>query len=244
MIEYVGVPIGTGGMACCSRYPAGKEITFRPVAEIREDVRVVVKEWASGTGPNVTLVGVDPFKHPELPTLVRSVTGCGVKRLGMETDGVALCSGDNAAGIISAGVRHIEVVILAGDAYSHDRLTKIEGSFDAAMAGMASLAEVAKGLGSRIIVCGRSRICRHNFEHTPGIVCAFAEAGASTVTLEVDRAVNRGRMRPLLEAAVETGITYGVWVSIEGLTEEELGEYSRNALSPAYTTPFEEWRSS
>ena len=243
MIEYVGVSIGTGGMARCVQCGGGEEITFRPVTEVGEDVRAVVSEWASGTGPNVILVGVDPFKHPELPALVRSVAACGVMRLGIETDGVALCSGDNAAGSISAGIRHIEVVILAGDAYSHDHLTGVEGSFDAAMAGMSHLIQVAKEAGSRVIVCGRSRICRHNYEHVPGIVCAFAEAGASTVVLQIDRAVNRSRMRPLLEAAIETGITYGVWVSIEGLSEEELGEYSVNMISTAYTTPLEEWRS-
>ncbi len=174
--------------------------------------------------------------------MLQEIASAGVRRLGVTTGGAAICSEENAAGAIGAGVRSIEVILLGGDPYTHDTLTGAPGSFDTSLAGIARFKNAAQQAGVRVVVRGRSRICRHNQDDVPQIVCTLAEAGASVVTLDIDRAVSRGRLRPLLEAAIETGIVYGVWVVVEGLSEAELREYAVNRLAPAVVVPLEEWR--
>jgi len=240
VIEYVEIAIGAGNREHCVQ--CSREAvpdTFRPLSDVIADVRRVVADWGDAPGPNVSFSGVEPFRHPELPALIAQTVDSGVERLGLTTDGVALCAGDNASGCIQAGVRHADITLLAGTAEAHDRLAGHPGSFDAACSGTRCLIEASNTLSIRCVVCGRTRICRHNVDDMPGIVLAFAEAGVSTVSLEIAPTVSLSRRMPLLEAAIETGIVYGVWVSISGPSAEELGEYALHAWAPVRIRPWE-----
>lgn len=233
MIEYAEIPIGTGARehcTLCSRTPVSD--TYRPSASVLGDVRAIVQGWGDGPGPNVSFSGAEPFKHPELPALISGSIEAGVARLGLTTDGVALCAGDNAAGCIRAGVRHADITLLGGTAETHDRLAGNPGSFNAACEGTRCLLRASREIGIPCVVCGRTRICRHNADDMPGIVLAFAEAGVSTVSLEIAETVSLSKRWPLLEAAIETGIVYGVWVSVKGPDPKELGEYALHTWAP------------
>jgi MoaA/NifB/PqqE/SkfB family radical SAM enzyme len=238
VIEYSEIPIGQGaGEQCvmCTRDRTPE--VFRPASDVLVEVEQIVSAWGDAPGPNVSFFGAEPFRHPELPFLIAGSVAAGVERLGLTTDGVALCSGDNASGCIRAGVRHADITLLAGSAETHDRLAGRTGSFDAACEGTRCLIAAARESGAHCVVCGRTRVCRHNADEMPGIVLAFAEAGVSTVALDIAPTVSVSSRWGLIEAAIETGIVYGVWVSVEGATEKELGEYALHAWAPVRIRP-------
>ena len=244
MIRYVEISVGKDGASGCRRCsPAHPSPRYRPAKEILDDVKAVVDAWHGAPGPNVSFGGAEPFSHPELPRLVSDSIAAGVSRLGITTDGLALCNTENAAGCIDAGVRHADIALLGGSPATHDALSGNPGSFDAARHGARCLLDAATASGEKVVVCGRTRVCRHNADDMAGIVLAFVETGVSTISLEIDPKVTLSHKRALLEAAIETGIVYGVWVSVVGPSPEELGEYSVHAWAPVSivaTPPWEE----
>ena len=232
MIRYVEIPLGDDGTARCVRCASPPAPHFRPAEDVLADVSSVVREWHDAPGPNISFGGAEPFAHPELPRLVTESVSLGVQRLGLTTDGAALCSAQNAAGCVDAGVRHADIALLGATPSSHDSLTGVQGSFEAARQGATCLMDAGTAAGKRVVVCGRTRICRHNVDEVTGIVLAFVESGISTVSLDLDPKVTFSHKRPLIEAAIETGIVYGVWVSVIGPTPEQLGEYRMHAWAP------------
>jgi len=193
---------------------------MRPATRVLADVAEACGAWSDGPGPNVSFVGAEPFAHPELPLLVQGAVEAGCERIRLRTDAGALSAGNNAAGVFSAGVRHLEVVLLGGEANSHDGLVGREGAFAAAKAGVSAFGAVAAAQGLHVAVTGRIPICRHNRDHLLATVQALVALGAIAIQLAPVDGVTLDADR--LAAASQSAVTNGVW--LDGAAGQPLGE--------------------
>lgn len=233
LITFVKIPIGTGGgLSCRACDASGPSVEqFDSVEQLLAGVRETTLEWDCGPGPNIAYVGPEPFHHPELVTLVRGAIEAGVERMCLSTDATALARGENAAGAVSGGVRHVEVQLLGGSAEIHDALSGRAGSFDAAISGMRALRDAGIAQSVPVLVCGRVRVCSHNVKDLPEAVLAFASVNASSVTLHFDGTVPAAVARPWVSAAIETGVINSVWVALEGVTAQQMGVHPLHDLN-------------
>jgi len=185
MLAFAEVTIGEGGVVSCARCRARDDAarSFVPAATVLEQIAAVAGEWRDGPGPNCTLIGVEPFAHPELPLIVSGAAAAGMERIRLRTDAGALGSGGNAAGVLSAGVLHIEVVLLGGDAATHDAATGRPGLFDAMRAGVAAYRSAAAAASQPVAITGFVPVCRHTTPHLSEIVHTLAGIGAVSVEL-------------------------------------------------------------
>jgi len=158
---------------------------------------------------------------------------CGAQRIRLRTDAGALAIPGNAAGVIHAGVRQIEVVLLGGDAATHDALAGRVGLFDAALEGLGEWASAALTQSAQIAVCALIPVCAHNLTQLPAAVSACASAGAVSVALRVPAALaDSSAAREWIGAALDTGTVNGVWVSVQGAPADTLPRSPLYALSP------------
>lgn len=220
MISFADVSIGDGGTTCCTRCVALSPREFLSQDQVLARVSGVVSGWDAGPGPNVAFGGPEPFEYPGLPDIVAGAAAVGVQRIRLRTDGGALSVDGNASGVIHAGVRHIELVVLGGQAV-HDELSAVPGLFAAAIQGASAFRSAAHEARATVAVTGSITVCRHNLAALPGAVAALAEMGAVAVELLVkDGAAKSAGLRQWVTAAAETGMVNGVWVYVRSSTEE------------------------
>jgi hypothetical protein len=209
VIEFAEVPIGRGGVLACEECGEGR--APEPFAASKVAAALEGVAGATPRPEGVTLAGFEPFAHPELPEIVASAVEAGFVRVRLRTDGGALGLHGNAAGVLAAGVRHIEVVLF-GDPETHDRLTRREGLYQAALRGVRAFREAAASSGCGVFVSGVLPLCAHNIGVAAGAVVAFAEMGAGAVELDASRLPAADRV--VLAAALDTATVNGMhaWV--------------------------------
>ena len=233
MISFAHIALGDGSPVACARCGSVTATDYTPGHEVLACISQVVEEWDERPGPNVMLCGPEPFGDPGLPQIVTGASAAGVQRIALSTDGGALASVENARGVIHAGVRHVEVVVL-GDQVRHDALAETPGLFALAMKGIAEFLDAAQEASATAVVTGRIIVCRHNLESLPGAIGALAQAGAVSIVLEITESARKTMgMRTWVSAALETGMVNGAWVSVETSDEEHLRAVGLHALSPA-----------
>ncbi len=217
MITFAHVSIGTGGPVsctlCAARRRASEPEPFT-VGTVRERLIEACASWAHGPGPNVSFVRFEPFLHPALPEIVRIASDLGVQRIRLRTDGGALGASQNARGALSAGVRHVELVVLAAGT-EHDELTERPGLFAALKAGSRAFIETAAAQGTTVALTGFVPVCSHNVTSAAGAVAALCEAGA--VAVHVDAAACRPSEHAHVIAALDTAAANGVAGFVTGL---------------------------
>lgn len=184
MIEYAEIIIGEGAGAACSRC-RGAASAARPHELSRVAAAIEAVSWSSsdGPGPNLMLCGFEPFDHPHLPQLIAHAVESGFRRVALRTDAGALTVAANAAGVVSAGVRHIEVVLL-GDEARHDALVGRPGSFAAAVAGCRAFLDAGRAQGEHVVVSALVPACRHNTSALTAAVAGAASAGSIAVRID------------------------------------------------------------
>jgi len=219
MIRFAEVMLGSGGPARCVRCHGPREdATYLPAAKLATSLRETCGSWEGRPGPNVMLAGPEPFGHPELPRVVGAAMAAGCARLGLDTDGAALQSRQNAAGALSAGVRHLRVRILAGAPGSHDALAGAPGALDAAVAGLRAFREAADAASASTSIAVLVTVCRHNVHDLPGAVALAVECGADRVELHLDDpGLGLASSAAWIRAACDTGVVNGVWVEVDGM---------------------------
>lgn len=208
MITFVEVSIGSGGVVRCDRCPgAGALREPRAAAAVSAALVDAAADWTHGPGPNVLFTGFEPFSHPELPLLIASATSACYRRIALRTDGGALASGGNARGAVQAGVRIVELVLLA-DGPAHDSLSARSGLFAQACSGAAAFRDAGRTAGARVALVGLVPVCKHNVEYAPAAVARLAALGAVAVRLEASGLDERhhGAVRAALHTAAVNGI--------------------------------------
>jgi hypothetical protein len=218
MLEFVEVPLGSGGSGGCARCSRPETPHYRPSFEVAAEVEAACRAWGRVAGPNVALVGPEPFASEELPAIVTAAVTSGVKRLRLDTDAAALGHPDSASKVLAAGVRHIRSTLLAGSAEAHDALAGKAGVFDSTVAGLLQFAAQAESSGIAVSLTARVPACRHNMHELPGAVIAAAETGVRYVLLEVaDPALDISAAMPWIAAACDSGTVNSVWVEVAGV---------------------------
>lgn len=209
MITFARVDVGIGGLPVCPECGDAPPLRMRPTAHVIADVRRVGESWHEGPGPNVCLAGGDAFAHPELPALVSETLRQCVERLRLTTAGPALSQGVNALGVIDAGVRHIEVVVvnLSGGTGAGAHVA----SLDSVLGGLGAFIEAARSRGVRVAPVARVKTCAHTFAAAPATVAALAAAGAVAITVELSEAA------PFADdawanAVIDSGVVNRAWV--------------------------------
>lgn len=236
MISFIEVPIGVGDAVSCARcepspVPAAPS-DFDDIAP-RIDAAIAMGRRAGGAGPNLRFAGYEPFLHPELPALVSAAAQAGAARIQLRTDGGGLAQPGNAPGALEAGVTHFEVVLLGGDAETHDGISGTPGLFEACEQGVRTLMAAARASGERIAVTGAVPMCLHNLAQAAQAVAALAEMGALAVRLEVSASAAASvGLSAALSAALDTGTVNGVWVSVAGVAPESLPVSALHAVAP------------
>ena len=220
MIAFAEVSIGEAPATPCVRCEPHASAAMRSATLVLADVTAVCASWSDGPGPNVSLVGAEPFAHPELPLLVQGAVEAGCERIRLRSDAGALSAGNNAAGVLGAGVRHLEVVLLGGDPSTHDELVGRQGAFAAAMAGVSTFGSVAAAQGAHVAVTGRIPVCRHNRDDLLATVQALVALGAIAIQLVELDGVELNDER--LAAASQASVANGIW--LDGATGRRLGE--------------------
>lgn len=233
MIRFVEIPLGRGFACACVRCAIPTEREFFSAEVIHTRVGDSVAHWPSDPGPNVLFTGPEPFSHPELPGIVARATAAGVERISLRTDAGALSIPGNAEGVLAAGVRQLQVVMLAGTAHTHDALASRPGLFDAATAGVASFLAAARASRTTVAFTGLVPVCGHNLAELPATVAALAQAGAVAVEIAASPGVaSSPGFADWVSAAIDTGLVNGVWVSVTGPAPSKSSSADLHAITP------------
>lgn len=218
LLRFAEVSLGSGGLPTCARCETASVPAPRAAEDVIAEALSAIESWDRallGPGPNVALVGAEPFAHPSLPEIVFTLVEAGASRLRLRTGAEALIVAENAEGVLRAGVRHLEVVVL-GPHEVHDALTARPDAFESARRGMRAFLDTAGESGIDAVLSGRIRVCRHNLEHAPAAVAVLAEVGALEIVLQVsDTASKTVGAATWIASACDTGVVNGVWVSVE-----------------------------
>lgn len=220
MIAFSEIGIGTGGIASCAaclHRSGGQESQPFSADAVKERLVASARSWSHGPGPNVSFIDFEPFAHLELPEIIRVATDLGYERVRLRTDAGALSMPGNAEGALGAGVRQLEVVMLADDD-DHDRLTERPGLFAAAYAGVRAFLDAAQTANVPVAVTGLVPVCRHNAVLVPGAVVRLAELGVVAVHLDVSECTESERV--FIVAALDTAAANAVAASVSGLPVE------------------------
>ncbi len=233
MIRFVEIPLGRGSACACVRCAAQTEREFFSAEVIRGVVSDAVDAWSGGPGPNVLFTGPEPFSHPELPAIAANAAAAGIERIGLRTDAGALSIPGNAEGVLAAGVRHLQVVRLAGTAEAHDALASRPGLFDAAESGLASFLAAARTSRAAVAFTGIVPACSHNLPELPATVMALTRAGALAVEIAASPATaGTPGFEDWVSAAIDTGLVNGVWVSVTGVDPARTPRSHLHAVAP------------
>lgn len=233
MIRFVEIPLGRGSLCECVRCASQSEREFFSAEVICARVADTVDAWSDGPGPNVLFTGPEPFSHPELPGIIGTASAAGVERICLRTDAGALSIPGNAEGVLAAGVTQLQVVLLAGDAGTHDTLTSRSGLFTAAESGLTNFLAAARASRAHVAVTGLVPVCAHNLSELPATVAALARGGALAVEIVASPAVAAGAgFSGWITAAIDTGLVNGVWVSVTGAESSKSPGAGLHAVTP------------
>lgn len=220
MIRFAEVSMGTGPAVGCARCGSGRVETtvYRATDEISAEIARVCAAWEGRPGPNLRLTGAEPFGHPELPRVVSAAAAAGCRRLGVDSDCIALRSPQNAGGAVMAGVRHLRFELLGGTAGLHDTLSGAPGLLDATLEGVRSFRAAAAAEAISTSVTAVVTACRHNVHDLPAAVGLAVDAGVDSVLIRLaDGGIDIGAAVAWIVAACDTGVVNGVWVEVEGV---------------------------
>lgn len=223
LIPFVPIALGEGGLPRCERcIPEATSMTPRESADIRKEIEDAASGWNSLPGPNLVLGGAEAFAHPDLPALVVCAAEAGVVRIALETGGGPLAVGENAAGALHVGVRHLTVHYVPLDHVDTGPAAFPASRSDAALAGIRAFIRAAENRGEKVAVSAVVPVCRHTAPRLPAAIAELAEAGAGVVRLVAGDGSSCGPTAiDHVTAGCDTGVVNGVWVEVSGITLPE-----------------------
>ncbi len=190
-------------------------------------------EAARRAGSEVTFVGGEPTLDARLPEHVVAARAMGFARIGLQTNGRRLAEVGLAASLARAGLTDVHLSVHGTEAAVHDYHTGVEGSFDAALAGLAA----ARASGLAVVVA--TVLTRSNFRSLSGLPKMLASRGVAgwmvaapacggRLAREFDRLMPRlGLALPFALKALAAGEALGLDVWISGVPRCLVGPYGR-----------------
>lgn len=123
-------------VSCVHCYAEGADTGVPPELTV-EEVRGLFSQFAAAGCLHCTVTGGEPLVRPDFEALWTAIAEQGIRRL-LFTN-ATLVSEQKAAFLKSLPPDWIEVTLLGADAAVHDALTRVPGSFEAALAGIRIL---------------------------------------------------------------------------------------------------------
>jgi len=208
VIETVRIDIGSGGLPSCARCGVPGAPTFHSAT----DVIASISKAAVDSNAVLMLGGAEAFGHAALPEIVGAAVASGWRRIGLQTAGGLLTVGGNAPGVLHAGVRHFEVVIVPSDSST----LAVDGP--APLDGIRELVAAASAAGVRIAVTAVLPTCRHGVAALPSAVADLAAVGVGSIRIVAEPESCTGpRALAAVVAACDTGVVNAVWVDVSGV---------------------------
>ena len=87
----------------------------------------------------LTLTGSEVTLHPDLPAMARRARDRGFEHVRIQTNGIRLADAAYCHELVDAGIDEYFVSVTAADAATHDRITKVPGSFEKTLQGLDNL---------------------------------------------------------------------------------------------------------
>ncbi len=239
MIEFAEVSIGRGQLPqcrSCAAQAASVQPAPRSLTEVAADLTRIAEAWGESPGPNCSLVGFEPFAHPELPKLIAAATAAGFTRIRLRTDGGALAQPGNADGALAVGVRQLELIVLA-EGEAHDKLTGRPGLYAAMERGAAAFRSAAERSGAAIALAAFAPACRHSISHLPHALLGAASLGAESATIDVSALSATPANVALVRAGLDTATVNRVAAYVTGWPQVHDALYDRSVAPVVGVTP-------
>lgn len=178
---------------------------------------------ARGDHPQVAFTGGEPTLHDELPGWIRQARREGADRIVLQTNARRLAYRAYAATLARAGAHALDVSLHGPSAEVHDHHTRVPGSFEQTLAGIAA----ARGRGLEVGVS--VVITRSNFRNLAQLVRRAVGQGVTRLRLTPARACGEAKrllprvvprltlVRPRLAAAGEVAASLGAQVLVAGV---------------------------
>ena len=135
---------------------------------------------------SIMIRGSEPFMHLNLVDIIFELRRAGVARIGVRTDGGALSNPQTARGCIDAGVRVFEILVLAGDAATADRISGTQGLHAASLRGITQVGEAATELDVHTFMVAVIPMTKSNAGQLIAATQAAIAAGAQAIRIECD----------------------------------------------------------
>jgi radical SAM protein with 4Fe4S-binding SPASM domain len=147
--------------------------------------RVLDRAWELGI-PHIIFTGGEPTLHPDLAELVAHAEGNG-QITGLNTNARRLADADYVAGLVKAGLDHVQITLESGNAEVHDRMVQCKGAFAQTVRGLQN------ALSSPLYVMTNTTMLKTNVSTLPGTLDFLAELGVPTIGLNALIHSGRGR---------------------------------------------------
>jgi radical SAM protein with 4Fe4S-binding SPASM domain len=150
----------------CYNFDRSRPPASSPDELTTSEILRVIDELADAGCLNLSFTGGEPLMHPDIGVLIRHARK-GRFAVKVKTNGTLL-AGDGARRLAEAGAFGADITLWGGTAGTHDALTGVPGSHEAAVAGIRSAMD--EGLDAAISFC----FLRDN-AHEAARVLSFAE---------------------------------------------------------------------
>jgi MoaA/NifB/PqqE/SkfB family radical SAM enzyme len=87
----------------------------------------------------LTLTGSEVTLDHDLPAMARRARESGFEHVRIQTNGIRLADASYCRDLVEAGIDEYFVSVTAADAHTHDSITKVPGSFEKTLEGLANL---------------------------------------------------------------------------------------------------------
>lgn len=226
VLVFGDIPVGEGRVATCVRCGRPPEAEYAEHGSIAARIDDSVRRTSLA---GVFFTGPEPLRHPDFEELVARAVRAGAPRVGVRTGGSGLANADAVARLLRAGVSVVEVGFLGSCRDTHDALAGVPGAHDVASGAVTQVHAVAESLGVPVAVRGRMQVCRHSLTDLPAAVMRLAELRVSSIVLAHEPTFDPRRSVEWVGAACDTGTVNRVWVSVEGVAGEMLGDKALHA---------------
>ncbi len=123
----------------------------------------------TGQWSGLILTGSEITLRKDLPQLAQSARQANFQHVRIQTHGMRLADMDYCRELVAAGIDEYFVSVCAGDAETHDRITKVPGSFARTLAGLENLDQIP---GVKILT--NTVITQQSYPHLTSIVHRLA----------------------------------------------------------------------
>jgi hypothetical protein len=198
---------------------------------------------ARASADEITFVGGEPTLHAALPDAVAAARAAGFRAIGVQTNGRRLADVAFAERLVAAGLTDAHFSIHGATAAAHDYHTGVDGSWRAALAGLAAV----RALGATAVVT--TVLTRSNFRELSALPALLTARGAAAWQIAVpqaggeaaagfDRVIPRlGMAIPFALHALDAAGRRGLPAFISGAPLCALGPFAARALPPEPDRP-------